>query len=171
MNMKNLIIRSILIMSVYILTQLNLQINYSDIILVLILVFGLLLTYLEDRENHIFNTISNYLFWLVTTFIILLDKKEHIFNIKNIFLVVFIIKTLGVIFTYYKFRRIEVPTTILNKIWVFTLFVYLSELILNSTHGTKNYFFYIGLISSIETFLILFKLRNWQFKVKSILTL
>jgi len=169
--MKNLIIRLILVICIYLLTHFSGQINYSDIIITVILFFGLFLTYRENREESLLNTLSNYFFWLTTSVLILLFKNEDIFNIRNIFLTIFLLKLVGVILTYTKFKKIEVTNTILTKVWIFSLSIYLIELILNSTHGTKNLFLYLGIVSSIEIIFILIRLKKWKFKVKSIFTL
>ena len=49
------------------------------------------------------------------------------------------------------------PSSFFNKLWIFTLFLYLSEIMFNSTHGLKNICFILGLISVVESLFIVFK--------------
>lgn len=169
--MKNLIIRTIVLLGVFITLHYKIPSSFYDIVSVLFLFLGLVISYKEDRNDNIYNTISNYLFWLVVSIMVFLIKKEDIFNPRNIFILLLGVKLIPLIMVFIKFRKVEVPSTFLSKIWIFTIFIYLSELILNSTHGTKGLFFYFGIISSIETIIIILKSKEWKPKVNSIISL
>ena len=169
--MKNLIIRIILIICIFSTHKYKVPTTFYDIISVLFLSLGLMMSYKEDRSKNIYNSLSNYLFWFFVTIMILLIKGESICNGSNIFIILLVVKIIPLIMIFIKFKKIEVTSSFLSKIWILTIFIYLSELILNSTHGTKILFFYVGLISSFETIIIILKSQEWKPRVNSIISL
>lgn len=167
--MKNLAIRFIIFLGISLCVNYKIPETFYDIIIALLLLLGLIISYKEIRENNINNILSNYLFWIVCSYIILIEKKEVVFSLSNVFVILFIIKSALLVINYFKFKKLETPSTVLSKMWVFTLFLYLIELVLNSTHGTKYLFYYIGLISSIELFIILLVIKEWKLKINSVI--
>ena len=73
-------------------------------------------------------------------------------------MLVLILKTIVLSIYYMKYRKIIIPSSYLSKFWIFVLFLFLSELILNSTYGLENSCLILGVISSFETIIII--LRN-----------
>ncbi len=169
--MRNLIIRLIILIGMFLLLHYKSPKDFYDIIASLILFVGLVLSYREDRSGNLYNIISNYLFWLLVSCMVFLIRKENVFDIQNIFILLLSIKSIVFCLNYFKFKKLEVPSTVFSKVWIFTIWLYLSELILNSTHGTKNLFFYIGIISSIEIIIVIFKVKDWKPKINSIQTI
>lgn len=167
--MKNLILRLIIVIGVLLTINYKIPESFYDIVVALLLLLGLIISYKEARISNIYNVLSNYLFWIVISYIILKDRKEIIFSFNNVFVLLLLIKVVLLAITYFKYKKLEMPSTILSKIWMFTLFLYLTELILNSTHGTKYLFFYTGLISSVELLIILLKTKEWKSKINSVI--
>lgn len=166
--MKNLIVRLIILGGMFLVIYYKSPKEFYDVIATLLLLVGLVLSYKEDRSNNLYNTISNYLFWLFTLYMVLSIKREYLFNIQSIFILLLLVKSITLCLNYFKFKKLEVPSTILSKVWIFTMFLYLGELILNSSHNFKYLFFYIGIISSIELILIVLKIKDWKPKINSI---
>lgn len=169
--MKNLVIRFIIVLGILLCVNYKIPETFYDIIIALFLLLGLIISYKEVRDSNVNNILSNYLFWIACSYIILIEKKEVVFSFNNVFVILFLIKTILLAINYFKFKKLEAPSTILSKIWVFTLFLYLIELVLNSTHGTKYLFYYTGLVSSIELFIILLIMKEWKRKINSVVSL
>ena len=64
-------------------------------------------------------------------------------------------KTTVLVVSYFRHKKLYVTKTILGYLWLTSLFLYLSELILNSTHGFGKICFNLAIISSIESILII----------------
>ena len=161
--MKNMIIRVLLFALT--LTFLFNNFEYSDFILTFLLLIGLILNYKQTNESKI-GVLSDYLFWIVELIVIAYFKKIDIFIIKDSFLILFVLKIAVLLFSYLKYRNMWVTSTVISKIWVLTLFMYLSEIIINTTQGLKSICFLLGVISVVESFIIIFK--NDKLKEKSI---
>ena len=169
--MKNLIFRIVLFGIIFFVYKYKITTNLYSIISPVLILLGVYITYKENRESNIYNVVSNYLFWTFLSITVLTIKQENVLNLYNIFPRLLAIKLIPLIITFIKFRKIEVPSTFLSKIWIFTIFLYMGELLYNSTHGLKNLFYYIGIISSIELVVILLKMKEWKPKINSIINI
>ncbi|TCP23327.1 hypothetical protein EV195_10951 [Tenacibaculum skagerrakense] len=169
--MKNLISRIILFGLIFFVYEYKITTNLYSIISSVLMIFGVYITYKEDRESNIYNIVSNYLFWVFLSITVFTIKQENVLNLYNIFARLLVIKLIPLIITFIKFKKIEVPSTFLSKVWIFTIFLYMVELLYNSTHGLKNLFYYTGIISSIELVFILLKVKEWKPKINSVVSL
>jgi len=167
--MKNLIFRLIITAVIFLSLQYKTPEEFYDIVIALLLFLGLLISLREVRNDNFYDIISHYLYWIFVSYIILDTKKELLFNLKNILVVLLFIKGGVLLINYLKYKKMEVPSTILSKFWLFTLFIYLIELITNSTHITKELCFYTGLVSAIESIYIILKTKNWKPRFRSFL--
>lgn len=163
--MRNLIFRLFLIIVTAIIFFVVGEFAYSDFVIVFLLLIGLVLNY-KTTDNK-FDTISNYFFWIIMFLLINIFKKISIVTLLDSFVVLLVLKASVLVFNYFKYRKVAVPNSYLSKIWIFLFFLYQSEIILNSTHGLKNLCFFLGIISVIETFLIIFRNKEWKFSVVS----
>lgn len=136
--------------------------QFYDILLFLILTFGLVLNYIKKKQVLELENISNYVFWFIMTMLIISIRSTNYLDFDYYFFTILISKILVLIFNYLKYKKIIITSTVISKIWIFSLFLYLCELALNSTHGLKNICFYMGLISTIESFIIIFRFKNWK---------
>ena len=75
--MKNLFLRLILIVVIFFIYQYKIPADLYSTIAPLILLIGVIITYKEDRETNLYNSISNYVFWFIVAIMVLTIKKEN----------------------------------------------------------------------------------------------
>ncbi|TDO99193.1 hypothetical protein [Flavobacterium sp. 245] len=164
--MTKLIIRFFLILTAsVVLFKFNYLDNY-DLIIEFLLIIGLVLNY-RKNENTV-EALSNYFYWPIMMFVIFLYTKISLFSFIDAFIILLGLKTFILFLSYFKYKKVAVVSSYLSKIWIFTFYLYLTEIMLNSTHGFKSLFYYIGIISSIETILIILKNREWKLNCISV---
>jgi hypothetical protein len=146
------------------------QLEFYDILLFCTIILNAILSY-QTRLISLYDkyySLINYIIWLIFILtIVFIRSVPFDYVVFSILLIRFLI----LILNYYKFQNFYVPRTILDNIWGISLVVYLSELVLNSTHGTKGFFILLGEISTIEMLFILLLLKEWNAKINSILTI
>lgn len=165
--MKKVFIKFLPILLISIVCLLREEIDYYDIIVVVLLLFNLILcasilNNVDLSKNH---SLYNFLSWVFLSIIIFLVRDFN-FNFSILILIVLRLILLGV--NYYRFNNFYIPQTILGYLWAISLTLYLSELVLNSTYTLENIFVFLGYLSTLETFLIVFKLKKWNKHVKSV---
>ncbi|SMO90344.1 hypothetical protein SAMN06265349_106162 [Flavobacterium resistens] len=164
--MTKLIIRFFLILTAsVVLFKFNYFDNY-DLIIEFLLIIGLILNYRKNENTA--EAISNYFYWPIMMFVIFLHAKISLFSFIDAFIILLCLKTLVLFLNYFKYKKISVTSSYLSKFWIFIFYMYLTEIILNSTHGFKSLFYFIGLISCFETFLIIIKNKEWKLNCISI---
>ncbi|MBO9584360.1 MAG: hypothetical protein J7574_09390 [Flavobacterium sp.] len=120
------------------------------------------------KNENTTEAVSNYFYWAIMIFVIFLHSKISLFSFIDAFIILLGLKMLVLFLNYFKYKKVVVVSSYLSKIWIFTFFLYLTEITLNSTHGFKNLFFDIGIISAIETILIISKNKEWKLNTVSI---
>jgi hypothetical protein len=163
--MRNLIFRLFLIIVTAIIFFVVREFAYSDFVIAFLLLIGLVLNYKTTKNT--FDTISNYFFWIIMFSLINIFKKISFATLLDSFVVLLVFKASVLVYNYFKYKKVAVPNSHLSKIWIFMFCLYQAEIILNSTHGLKNICFLLGVISAIETFLIIFRNKEWKFNVVS----
>lgn len=158
--MKNLIIRLFIIIVTVIILFVVKEFAYSDFAIVFLLLIGLVFNY--KVTDNFYDAISNYFFWIILFLLIIIFKKINFITLLDSFLVLVVLKTFVLIINYLKYKKITVPSSFLSKIWFFTFFMYQVEIVLNSTHGLKNLCFFLGVISIVETFIIIVRNKKWK---------
>lgn len=148
------VIRIILVLLFSLIFTLEITERYdllSGLIILILLIFDLF------ERNHTFSPKSEliyYISWIVIGLLTFIIRKSHIgpfFPIFNIF----IIKLLTFIIFLTKYKSFPVTRTILSKIALITIALYILELILNSTHKFSSIPVFCTIISSIELLIIL----------------
>jgi len=127
-----------------------------------VLMAGLILNYIRKKPSLQFDAIANYFFWLALSIVIASLRTNKYLDIYSLFAIILASKVLIVGLNYLKYRHIKVTSTFVSKLWILALFCYLSELILNSTHGFRGFCFYLGLISSVESLFIIIRFKQWK---------
>ncbi|WP_431242002.1 hypothetical protein ACQ9BO_18920 [Flavobacterium sp. P21] len=164
--MTKLIIRFFLILTTSVILFKFNYLNYYDLIIATLLLIGLILNY--RKNENVAEVISNYFYWPIMMYVIFLHTKISLFSFIDAFLILLCFKTLVLFLNYFKYKKVAVVSSYLSKIWIFVFYLYLTEIIINSTHGFKSLFYDIGIISSIETILIILKNREWKLNTFSI---
>lgn len=146
------------------------EIQFYDLFIFSVIIINLILSYPRLLSNYTNNYYSliNYFTW---SFFILTIFYLKGLNLDYIVLLILMFKILMLLLNYVKFHNFHLTNTLLNTIWTFSFVLYLSELILNSTHTTKNIFVVLGLFSGVEMFMILIFLKEWKPNVFSIFSL
>ncbi len=155
-----LIIRLLLLLTTYLILFRYDHLNNYDLIIEFLLIVGLILNYRKNESTA--EVLSNYFYWPIMIFIIFLHIKISLFSFFDAFIALLGLKMLVLFLNYFKYKKVAVVSSYLSKIWIFTFFLYLTEITLNSTHGFKNLFFSIGIISAVETILIILKNKEWK---------
>ncbi len=164
--MTKLIIRFFLILTAsVVLFKFNYLANY-DLIIEFLLIIGLILNYRKNENTA--EVLSNYFYWPIMMFVIFLHIKISFFSFIDAFIILLGLKTFVLFLNYFKYKKVAVVSSYLSKIWIFTFYLYLTEIMLNSTHGFKSLFYIIGIISSIETIFIILKNREWKLNCISV---
>ncbi len=163
--MRNLILRLFLILITTIIFFILDEFSYYDFVIAFLLFTGLVLNY-KTSEN-IVDTISNYFFWIVMPLLIIIHKGISLASFVDSFLILLALKISVLIYSYTKYKKVAITSSYLSKIWILTFCFYFTEIILNSTHGLKSLCFFLGIISSIETIIIIFKNKEWKASVVS----
>jgi hypothetical protein len=158
--MKNLIIRLFTIIVTVIILFVVKEFAYSDFVIVFLLLIGLVFNY--KVTDNFYDSISNYFFWIIMFLLIIIFKKINFITLLDSFLVLVALKTFVLIINYLKYKKVTVPSSYLSKIWFFTFFMYQAEIVLNSTHGLKNLCFFLGIISIVETLIIIVRNKKWK---------
>lgn len=163
--MIKLIIRFLLVVATCVVLFRYKYLDNYDLIIEVFLIIGLILNY-GKNENTV-EALSNYFYWLIMIFLIFLHTKIDLFSFIDAFTILLAFKTFVLFLNYFKYKRVAVVSSYLSKIWIFTFYLYLTEIILNSTHGFRNLFFNIGIISAIETILIISRNKKWKLNAVS----
>lgn len=158
--MTNLILRFFLILITKIVFVMFLDFEYYDLIIAFILFVGLILNY--KRNEKASDAISNYFFWIIMFLLLMSQHNIDFLSVLDSFFILLIFKIIVLLFNYFKFKKVSVTSSYLSKIWIFVFYIYLTEIVLNSTHGFKNLSYDLGLISCFETFLIILKSKEWK---------
>jgi len=163
--MRKLIIRFLLLLTTCVVLFRYKYLENYDLIVEILLIIGLILNY-RKNENTV-EALSNYFYWPIMIAIIFLSTAINFFSFIDAFVILLELKMLVLFLNYFKYKKVAVVSSYLSKIWIFTFYLYLTEIMLNSTHGFKNLFFCIGIISAIETFLIILRNKEWKMDVVS----
>lgn len=163
--MRNLIFRFFLIIITVVIFFVIGDFAYSDFLIAFLLLISLVLNY--KTTDNTYDTISNYFFWIIMFSLITILKKISFTTLLYSFLVLLVLKVSVLVCNYLKYKKVAVTNSYLSKIWIFTFCLYQVEIILNSTHGLKSLCLFLGVISVIETFLIIFRNKEWKLNVVS----
>jgi hypothetical protein len=123
----------------------------ANIILLMILIFDI------SKYSRIEKTKSvliYYLSWILISGCVIYIRNVGL-NFWSPIILILTIKTIVLLLSYLRYKRFYVTKTILGYLWLTSLFLYLSELILNSTHGLGKLSLNLAVISSIESILII----------------
>ncbi len=143
------------------------KLEHYDVLILLAIIFNMILSYPLKSFDSLkkYYSLINYFTWLI--FIIaIIFIRSLIFD--YVIFAILLLRIFILMINYFKFRNFYIPTTFINRLWALSFFLYLAELVLNSTHATKNLFVLIGLISGIETILIITLMKEWCKKVGSL---
>ncbi|KIQ16909.1 hypothetical protein RT99_19870 [Flavobacterium sp. MEB061] len=147
---------------------LKLKWEHYSILMFSAIVLNTILSY-PRKSFYSFNkyySVVNYSSWLIFIVTIVFVRSLG-FNYEAV--AILLLRVFILMLNYFKFRNFYIPTTFLNLLWAFSFSLYLMELVLNSTHGTKSLFMLLGIISGIETILIIILLKDWREKISSLL--
>lgn len=169
LNYKINIVLSILFALINLFFKYSLIIDYiSSGILLTVLIFNFVKR--NSIEDYKF-TISYYFSWLFISICIIYIRNVGL-SFWTPLLLIFTIKCFVLILYYLKFQNYYVTKTLLGYIWLFSLFLYLCELILNSTHGFATICLNLAIISAIENILILvFHKKQFTFQTSFLNTI
>lgn len=107
-----------------------------------------------SRNENTKSVLIYYLSWILISGCVIYIRNVRL-NFWSAIILILTIKTIVLLLSYLKFKRFYVTKTILGYLWLTSLFLYLSELILNSTHGFGKLCLNLAVISSIESILII----------------
>ncbi len=107
-----------------------------------------------SRNENTKSVLIYYLSWILISGCVIYIRNVGL-NFWSPIILILTIKTIVLLLSYLKFKRFYVTKTILGYLWLTSLFLYLSELILNSTHGFGKLCLNLAVISSIESILII----------------
>lgn len=117
--------------------------NVVDILTVALMLIGLITDFIKT-EKTIRITISTLLFWLINIVIIFYWKRGALYS-EFIYLETF---KIIIISSVYIINKKSTPqNSIIGKLWIVGLFIYVGEIVLNSTFGFKSLYFVTTLIS------------------------
>jgi hypothetical protein len=125
--------------------------NIATIIFLTILVFDII------KYSKIKNTKSvliYYLSWIFISLCVIYIRNVGI-HLRSPLMMILTMKTTVLVLSYFRHRKIYVTKTIIGYLWLTSLFLYLSELILNSTHGFGKICLNLAFISFVESILII----------------
>lgn len=164
--MRNLFLRLLILLITAICLFYFKESMYCYWLVVISLLVGLILNYKITEEKA--DIISNYIFWVSFPILIYLLRGFPLINLTDSLLLVLTIKAVVLFYSFMKYKKISVTSSYLSKYWIFIVFVFLSEIILNTTYGLKSHCITIGIVSSLETIIIIFKNKEWKKSVVSI---
>jgi hypothetical protein len=123
----------------------------ATIVFLTILIFDII------RYSRIENTKSvliYYLSWLMISGCVVYIRNVGL-NFWSPLILILTLKSTPLLLSYFRYKKIYVTKTILGFLWLTILFLYISELILNSTHGFGKLCLNLTVISSIESIIII----------------
>ena len=123
----------------------------TTIILLTILIFDIS-KYSQIENNK--SVLIYYLSWILISGCVIHIRNVGL-NFWSPIILILTVKTIVLLLSYLRYKRFYVTKTILGYLWLISLFLYLSELILNSTHGFGKLSLNLAVISSIESILII----------------
>ncbi len=137
-------------------------INYLGVLLLLSL---LILDFINlNKIKNSKSSLIHYLSWIIISATIIYLRNIEL-TIYSQLVLIFIFKTTILFLSLLKYRSFYVTKSFLGKIWILSLFLYLIELILNSTHTTAELCLKLAILTSIESILIIMfnnKLKIYQ---------
>lgn len=163
--MRNLVIRLFLIIVTAVIFFVVREFAYNDFVIVFLLLIGLISNYKTTESTY--DTISNYFFWIMMFSFIIIFKQINFTTLLDSFVILLVLKASVLMCSYIKYKKTMVTNSYLSKIWIFMFCLYQAEIIFNSTHGFKRLCFLLGIVSVIETFLIILRNKEWKFNVVS----
>lgn len=119
---------------------------FSGSIIFVLLVFDLI------ESNHKDNTKSvliYYMSWVIIALVTIYGRKSYIGPFTPIF-IISIYKVVPLLAFAIKFRRIQVTRTVITKLSLISIALYLIELIINSTHGLASIADFLAIVALIE---------------------
>lgn len=123
----------------------------ATLIFLAILIFDII-KYSRIENNK--SVLIYYLSWILISGCVIYIRNVGL-NFWSPLILILTIKSIILLFSYFRYKKIYVTKTIIGYLWLTSLFLYLSELILNSTHGFGKLCLNLAIISSIENFLII----------------
>jgi len=139
------------------------KLEYYDVLILLVIIFNIILSYpfksFDSLKKHY--SLINYFTWLM--FIIAIIFIRSLIFDYAVFAIL-LLRIFILMINYFKFRNFYIPATFINRLWALSFVIYLAELVLNSTHATKNMFIFLGTISGIEIILIIVLIKKWEEK-------
>lgn len=125
--------------------------NIATIVFLTILIFDII-KYSKIKNSK--SVLIYYLSWFFISVCVIYIRNVGIY-LRSPLILILTIKTSVLILSYFRYKKIYVTKTIIGYLWLTSLFLYLSELILNSTHGFGKICLNLAAISSIESILII----------------
>lgn len=127
--MRNLVLRLLILGITAICMLFYKESMPPNFIAVFLMFIGLILNY-KISENPI-DIISNYLFWVAFPVLIYTLRNWPLIYLTDSFLFLLYIKTFVLACSYIKHKKISVTSSFISKLWIFSVFASLSEIILN----------------------------------------
>lgn len=121
------------------------------------IIFSTILIFDIIKYSRIRNTkavLIYYLSWFLISVCVIYIRNIGL-DFWSPLILILAVKITVLFLSYFRYRKIYVTKTILGYLWLTSLFLYLSELILNSTHGFGKLCMNLAVISSIESVLII----------------
>ena len=129
--------------------------NSADILATIIFLSILIFDIIKySRIENTKSVLIYYLSWILISGCVIYIRNVGL-NFWSPLILILTIKTAVLFLSYFRYKKLYVTKTILGYVWLTSLFLYLSELILNSTHVFGKLCLNLALISSIESILII----------------
>lgn len=143
------------------------RLPYSHLIFAVLLLIGLFLSFKKEETETEF--IIDYIFCTCSA-LILVASMQFLFltmssNLNAFLYKILLFKFILLIISYIKFRKFIIPTSVLNKLWIVSVFITLIHSCLTSKH-IYIFIYFFGILSSIDSLFTLLKMKKWKFNVK-----
>ncbi len=144
-NKRNLLRLALILSSIIVI---SIKYNNYDIIVTALMLFGVVIEFIKTKESKI-EPITTLIFWLSYVGIIYYWKKLNVVDSPLIHLE--LIKTVVFSFILLKIEKNNIQNSIFSKFWIVVLFIFLSEITLNSTFGFYGIYLISAMISILFT--------------------
>jgi hypothetical protein len=144
-NKRNLLRLALILSSIIVI---SIKYNNYDIIVTALMLFGVVIEFIKTEESKI-EPITTLIFWLSYVGIIYYWKKLNVVDSPLIHLE--LIKTVVFSFILLKIEKNNIQNSIFSKFWIVVLFIFLSEIALNSTFGFYGIYLISAMISILFT--------------------
>lgn len=123
----------------------------ATFVLLIILLFDLIK---YSRINNTKSVFFHYFSWIIITSLVFFIRSVGL-NFWSPIVLVLTLKIIVILVSILRYKNLYVTKTIFGYLWLVSLFLYLTELLLNSTHGLAKLCVNLAILSSIETVAII----------------